>query len=302
MELRQLKYFIAVAEALHFGRASEKLNITASALSQQVHLLEDELGVDLFDKAKRMNFRRVELTKVGIIFLEEAKKTIQQSEIAIEKAQNAPKKGISLRFGVFRTILPERIEKIMELASATFPHIQIQIVELPTSRLVQDGIFNDTIDFGLSSLPLAHDNLEGVIYDETYFGVLMNKNHPLSNKNEVTFEELNNEKWIDYGKDVNPYYELIEIYCKKAGFSRKNSIQQIVPSIELLKRWINLSKGIAFVPISLDVSQEKDMSIKKIINDDGSPFTSIVIQPVIVYKKKKSIPAIEELAKMVALR
>jgi DNA-binding transcriptional LysR family regulator len=302
MELRQLKYFIAVAEALHFGRASEKLNITASALSQQIHLLEGELGVDLFDQAKRMNFRRVELTDAGIVFLEEAKKTIQQSEIAIDKARNTPKKGIVLRFGVFRTILPERIEKIMELSLATFPHIQITIVELPTSRLVQEYVVNDTIDFGLSSLPLAHDNLEGVIYDETYFGVLMHKNHRLYSKNAFTFKDLNNEKWIDYGKDVNPYYELIEVYCKKAGFSRKNSIEQIVPSIELLKRWINLSKGIAFVPITLDVSQEKDMCIKNIINDDGSPFTNIVIQPVIVYKKNNSIPAIEELAKMVALR
>jgi DNA-binding transcriptional LysR family regulator len=299
LELRQLKYFIAIAEELHFGRAAEKLNVTPSALSQQIQLLESELRVDLFDQNKRMNFRRVELTEAGHVFLEEARKTLKQSEIAIEKARNAHKKEVVIRFGVFKTILPERVEKMMELFTTHLPNIKINIVEFPSSNLTQAAIHDDLVDIGLSVLPLKFNTLDVVRYNETQFGILVNKDHHLASADNVSFKKLANEKWVDYGKEVNPFYEQIELACNNQGFSRENKVAQVVPSIELLKRWISGNKGIAFVPISLDISREPNLTIKPIVNNDGTPFADIRIHSVLAYKKDSPTALVQSLINVV---
>jgi DNA-binding transcriptional LysR family regulator len=299
LELRQLKYFIATAEELHFGRAAERLNVTPSALSQQIQLLEGELKVDLFDQLKRATFRRVELTEAGHVFLEEARKTIKQSEIAIEKAQNAHKKEKNIRFGVFKTILPERVEKMMELFTTHFPDVKVNIIEFSSSNLTQEALHNDLLDIGLSLLPLLHKTLDRVVYSETHFGIIMNKSHVLANRDAVSLKLLSNEKWVDYGKDVNPYFNDIEICCKNQGFSRETTITQAVPSIELLKRWINSGKGIAFVPIELDLSREPNLVIKPIVNNDGTPFADIKIQSIFAYKKEKPTDLVNKLVELV---
>jgi DNA-binding transcriptional LysR family regulator len=299
LELRQLKYFIAIAEELHFGRAAEKLNVTPSALSQQIQLLEGELNVDLFDQNKRLNFRRVELTEAGRVFLEEARKTLKQSDIAIEKARNAHKKEAVIRFGIFKTILPERVEKMMELFTTHFPNVKINIVEFPSSNLTQAAIHDDLVDIGLSVIPLKFNSLDSVIYSETEFGIVMNKDHVLATHDAVTFKLLAHEKWVDYGKEVNPFYEQIELACNNQGFSRENKVAQVVPSIELMKRWVNLDKGIAFVPITLDISKEPNLALKPILNNDGTPFNDIRIQSVLAYKKEKQTDLIQSLITLV---
>jgi DNA-binding transcriptional LysR family regulator len=285
MELRQLKYFIGIAEELHFGRAAEKLNVTPSALSQQIQLLESELGVDLFDQQKRTTFRRVELTEAGHIFWEEARKTVQFSEKAIEKARNAHLKKRSIKLGIFRNILPERVEKIVQLWTKPYPNLEIKIVEFASVIAVQEALQKDIIDLGLTLMPLNFDGLDCVIYDETYLGILMPKSHALAGKAVIKLSDLKNEKWIDYGKGVNAHNKTIEKACQKSGFSRESNVSQVVPSVELLKRWVNLEKGIAFMPLTLDIEKEPNLMLKQIVNPDETPFEDIKIRNVAAFKK-----------------
>ena len=301
MELRQLKYFVGVAEELHFGQAAKRLFVTQPALSQQIRLLEGELGVELFGLAKRQRQHRVELTQAGALFLEEAKRILQLSDNAIRNVRQAGAKQQALTLGVFKLILPERIMGMLELFSSHFPLIDIRLVELPNPVLVQDAVANDQIDLGLSVLPLEHKTLTATGYTETDYTILLNKDHPLTAHKAVMLAQLHQEKWIDHGPEAGLFFGQIEEACQQAGFDRKSHIVHFVPSFDLLKSMVRLGKGIAFIPASLDLRTDPDLRSMPIINADGTSFKQVVIRHVLVHRSDLTKPLVQALSGLVKL-
>jgi DNA-binding transcriptional LysR family regulator len=153
MELRQLKYFTGVAEELHFGRAARRLHVSQPALSQQIKLLESELGVELFLASQRIRHHKVALTDAGSLFLAEAKRILQLSENAVRNVRQAGANQLVITLGVFKLILPERIMGMLELFTTHFPTLGIRLVELPNPVLVQDSVAKDQVDLGMTVLP-----------------------------------------------------------------------------------------------------------------------------------------------------
>lgn len=296
MELRQLKYFVGVADELHYGKAARKLFISQPALSQQVKLLESELGVELFVKLKRTQTRKVELTAAGKTFLADARRILQLTDKAVRSVRQVGANQKVVTLGVFKLILPGRVMAIMELFSAHFPSVEINLVELPNPLQVQLSVFNDEIDLGLCVLPLVCEGLTASQYTEADYTILMNRNNVLATKGAVTLEELKYEKWIDHGPEAGLFYSQLEEVCRKAGFHREINIVQYVPSFDLLKSMVRVGKGIAFIPASLDLMQEPDLMSIPIINADGTPFKEIVIRHVLIHKSEHSSPLVQALS------
>jgi DNA-binding transcriptional LysR family regulator len=299
MELRQLKYFVGVADELHFGRASEKLYVSQPALSQQIHLLEDEIGIELFSRVKRTQQRKVELTEAGSVFLIEAKNILQLADKAIETARRIGLQQKVIKLGVYRMMIRTRILEIIRIFSENFPDIELKLVELPTFLAVQDGLFDETIDIGITLLPLKYNQLTETPFKTGYLKVMLSENHPLAKEENLRLEQLKNEKWIEINKSIHTVFEDIERMCKNAGFSRESFIVQEVSSIELLGGLVSLGVGIAFVPSFYDASRVQGVVCKEIVNADGSPYKEVSIKQAICYKTSTSTPTIQALTTLV---
>jgi len=299
MELRQLKYFVAIAEELHFGNAANKLFVSQSALSQQIQLLENEIGIELFIRIKRKQQRKVELTEAGLAFLSDAKKVLQLSQKAVENARRIGLHQEIIRLGVYKMLLKERIIEMISFFSKHFPTVEIKIVELPTYQSVQESLMNETIDLGLTLWPLIDEKLTAKTTLQGHLKVIMSTNHPLAKEETLKLSNLKNEKWVEISKPLHPFYDEIEDACQEVGFNRIPNIIQEVSSLELLCSLVSLGIGIAFVPSLFNLNHIEGIVVKNVLKDENSLFEMIKINHAVAYKNSNISPLIEALMGLV---
>ena len=292
MELRQLKYFVAVAEELQFSRASAKLSISQPALSQQIKLLESELGTDLFVKIQRQVFRKVTLTLEGELFLKDAQKILQLCDKAKATIKNRALTNKTLKLGIYRMLINQRIVEALGLFSKYFPDIDIQIVELPTFLTVQEALVDESIDFGISVLPHHYIELDSILLKSSVLNVIMAKNHPLAHQDKIVLEQLNQERWIEISSSFHPILDEVEKLCIQAGFNRKPNIVQEVSSLAIMAQLVGMGKGIAFIPSFFDTSEISNI-INKPINH-----LPIIFEQGLFYKKNRFKTIVETLKKI----
>lgn len=255
MELRQLRYFAEVAAALHYGRAAQQLCVSQPALSQQIQLLESELGVELFDHQQRTRHRKVVLTEAGTAFLAEARHLLHLSRQAIETVRRVGSQQKTVELGYYQLLRPDRLVGIVQRFNESFPDVQFHLHELPTFRAVQEALVAGRLDLGLTMLPLLHEELAARPFGQGGLAVALPAAHPLAALAEVPLEALAHEKWVEISRPLHPVYDEIEHLCQRAGFSRRGAIVQEVSSLELLSNLVRLGLGIAFVPSFFDLGQ-----------------------------------------------
>ncbi|MDB4912449.1 MAG: LysR substrate-binding protein [Gemmatimonadetes bacterium] len=254
MELRHLRYFVAVAEELHFGRAAERLNIAQPPLSRQIHDLEREIGTLLFDRVAR----GVELTAAGAAFLPEARLTLAQAERAQRTAMRAAHGETGrLRVGFVEAathtgILPD----VLSFFRMHLPAIGLSLFEL--DALQQADAFRDgRIDVGiLNSLPLDADRWlkVEVIYSEKVM-LAVPKAHRLAGRARCTLADLAAEPFVLFPRFVDPVmYDDIIARCRAAKFSPR--VVQEATGWHTLASLVSAGVGIGFVPRSLTQFQQ----------------------------------------------
>ena len=238
MELRQLKYFVTVAEELNFRRAAERLFMEQPPLSRQIHQLEDELSVKLFER----NARGVTLTQVGQAFLAEARLTLAQAERAAKVAQHQEKKlVIGFSICAFNRVLPEIIQAYRQQS----PDVVITLTEMSTEAQIQ-ALLNNTIDIGFDRVPISHPALLAVTLLSEPFVVALPPDHPLTHQEQIDLRSLANEPFILWPESVNPdmYAQFIQL-CQQAGFSPR-IVQEASPP-EVLLGFVASGMGVSLV-------------------------------------------------------
>lgn len=176
MEIRHLRSFVTLAEELHFGRAAQRLSIVQPALSMQIKLLEEELGVRLFER----NRHSVMLTQVGAVFLPEARATLHQAAHAADIAR-ASGRGESgrVRLGFVSSVLPEVLPTLVRTLHERFPQIELELKDMPGPDQAS-ALKNGQLDFGLMRLPVVIPGIQTrEVLQETY-NVAVPADHPLA--------------------------------------------------------------------------------------------------------------------------
>lgn len=201
MELTPLKYFAAVAEELHFGRAARRLNVSQPPLSQQIMKLEDELGVKLFNRSSRV----VELTGAGRVFQEEVRAVLRRVDLMTDRmARIGSGRSGTLSIGfnepVLNTILPKAVNAFRQCC----PEVDLRLFEMETAGQLA-ALRNREIDLAL--LRSFGDDPAGfagkLLYRENYL-LALPPDHPLLKYETVPLEKLQDHELIMFARRSNP--------------------------------------------------------------------------------------------------
>jgi len=216
MDLRQLRYFLTLADELHFGRAAEKLFIVQPALTKQIQGLENDLGVKLLNRSKR----KVELTSAGKYFQEEIKQIVEKLERVKSQTKLVQEgnKG-ELRIGYVGSCIHTFLPDMLTLLHEQNPQIQTYLNEM-TSSSQRIAIENGDLDIAFLRNPLPNQNLgQHLIFSET-FSLIVPEKHPINAENFKGVHQLKHEKFILPPKnDGELYYQLQLSICEQAGFT-----------------------------------------------------------------------------------
>jgi DNA-binding transcriptional LysR family regulator len=221
MELRHLRYVIALAEELHFGRAAARLGISQPPLSQQLALLEARLGVRFFDRDRR----EVRLTPAGALFVEEARATLRAAERAITVAQQAAhgERG-DLRLGLFASApLSRGVAEAISGFRTAWPGARLVLTEA-TSQLQVEGIQQGRLDLGFLRSPMRPvlpPGLDAVEAVREPLCILIPAGHPLAcGRGPVPIEALAGEPMVFFARSFSAtMHDQIHALCTAAGFT-----------------------------------------------------------------------------------
>jgi DNA-binding transcriptional LysR family regulator len=221
MELRHLRYFTGVAEALNFRKAAEALHISQPPLSSQIQDLEYELGVKLFLRSKQ----RISLTDAGKAFLPRAKAILQAAEkakIATKLAADGKLGFLSIRF--ISSAVTGTLQKIVSSYKKAYPHVELGIEQSNVEAILKD-VRDRKIDLGFVRTPVQLENemIAVDVLQESYY-VALPAGHKLSNKSQVSPKDLREEKLIIYPRNTasGSYDDILLL------FSEQNIVPEIV--------------------------------------------------------------------------
>ncbi len=257
MEFRQLRYFVTVAQELHFGRAAERLDITQPALSKQIRVLEQELGIQLLSRTKRT----VGLTPAGQAFSTQARQLLKQAEEAIALAQRTARGEVgTLTIGFTPTATYTILPKAITSFRSRFPQVELNMRELSTEGQVT-ALNQSQIDLGFLHPPIDARGLELYPILSEEFVVVLPKEHRLHQKKSLSLRDLATESFILHSRSEGPFlYDEFFKLCRQAGFPPK--IAQETDSHQSRICLVAAGIGITFIPAGLPILGSENLICK----------------------------------------
>lgn len=246
IDIRQMRYFVVLAETLHFGRAAERLHLSQPPLSRQIAALEKELGVRLLERGSR----HATLTHAGQRFLEDSRAVLASFDQACRNARLAQcgelgELSIGFMMHAGYTVLPGLARRYM----ASHPHVRIELREVVPGSLT-DAVLTGRFDAGIMFSPGRIRGLETRPVHREQLCLAVPASHPLAGRALVRARDLNGEALIAAPSEVAPTLrEVIVGYCRSGGFEPtirlETQLQQTIVSL------VAEGLGIALMPQSM---------------------------------------------------
>ena len=247
MELRHLKYFVAVAEELHFRRAAERLHIAQPAVSEQVRKLEAELGVRLLNRTQRS----VSLTPAGAVFLREARRVLAQANTARLAARNARDRVTSsLRVGYMPACLPASVPRTLQRLATSMPQLETTFEHGSGAELIE-AVRAERLDAAIVPLPAPTGGLRITALGEQRALAALPVIHDHAVRSEICLEQVAPDRIVLLPREANrPFYDGVVATCHGAGLS-PTLVEMPDAQIERVLLAIASGTGMALLPESV---------------------------------------------------
>ena len=241
MNLRDLKYLIAVADHRHFGRAAAASFVSQPTLSTQIRKLEDELGVALIERAPR----KVMLTPIGVEIVERARRVVSEVEQMKEAARRSqrPEAG-TVRLGIFPTLGPYLLPHVIPPIRERYPDLQLLLVEEKSDELLarlRDG----RLDAAILAMPVHDDQLHHEYLFEEPFLLAVPEQHRLARQADLNVDDLASENLLLLEEGHCLRRQTLDV-CQLAGANEKSEFR--ATSLETLRQMVAANVGITLLP------------------------------------------------------
>lgn len=247
MDIRQLRYFVAVAEERHFGRAAKRLHLSQPPLSMQIKNLEHELGVELFERSTR----RVALTDAGRILLERARGILSLTEEAAEAVKGAEAGlGGRLEVGFISSATLSLLPPAIRLFRERFSGVELDLKELTSAQQV-DALYEGEIRLGLVRLPLRAPGIQLEPVLEESLVVALPSGHPLEALDRVPVGEIVDLPMIFFTRHLIPGFhaQIVELFQRVGGFPK---VVQHAVHLQTIVGLVASGLGVAVLPGSAE--------------------------------------------------
>jgi len=244
IEVREARYFLAVAQTLHFGRAAELLGMSQPPLSQAILQLERRLGTRLLDR----NTRKVELTQTGRAFAAECRALVAAAQHAQDVATQA-QAGLAgtLRIGVVTSALGEPLLGTIRAFQRHRPRVQTRVVEVDTPA-GQQGLLQHDLDIAVVRLSAPARHLRTQPWRRDSFIIALPADHPAAGTTgPADLARFADEPWVWLRRDISPdYHDQLMATCHRAGFTP--DVRHIANSIATQLAMVSCGLGVTLVP------------------------------------------------------
>ncbi|MFG1688691.1 LysR family transcriptional regulator [Nonomuraea sp. NPDC049269] len=216
MDIQQLRYFVAVAEELHFGHAAERLHVTSSPLSRRIRELEKELGKDLFDRG----YHQVELTAFGRAFLEPARDVLARFDALADVAAGPAADADVMRVGATPLAPTQVLDLVLETFEQVSPGIELPVSLEPSAGLLA-LLATHKLDIAVVHLPVDAPGLDSLALAEYRFAIAMRADDPLAGYARLTLSDLADRQLLLTSFKVHPtVMKGLRDHLREGGVSR----------------------------------------------------------------------------------
>ncbi len=244
MNLRDIKYILAVAETRHFGRAAERCFVSQPTLSGQIKKLEDQLGVTIFERTNRS----VEITPIGVELLSHARLLMEQAD-AMEQVARAHQDPLAgpLRVGAIPTLSPYLMPLILVPLKRRYPQLKLVLFEEITDSLLR-RLQQHELDAALLATPVTDPDLAAIALFDEPFWLAHPRDHALYDKDEITETDLEQIELLLLSEGHCLTHQIMEI-CHLADRPREGEMADLrAASLETLLQLVGAGFGCTLVP------------------------------------------------------
>jgi LysR family transcriptional regulator, hydrogen peroxide-inducible genes activator len=273
MTITQLQYVLAVAEYKNFTLAAEKCFVTQPTLSMQIQKIEEELGIQIFDRSKKP----IQLTDIGHKIVTQAKNIVNEAD-RIQDIVDLQKGfiGGEFRLGIIPTIMPTLLPMFLNNFIKKYPKVKLIIEELNTTEIITK-LKNGHLDAAIAATPLQEEKIKEIVLYFEPFMVYIPENHAKFSKNELEIDDLNVDE-ILLLQDGHCFRDGILNLCKNTSQNTDSKFQIESGSFETLIKLANEGLGITLLPYlhTLDLKESDKLKLKHFVEPKPAREVSLI--------------------------